>query len=44
MFGRTDAEAQIPILWPPDVKNSLINIGHMGLVSGLGRFCMPQSN
>ena len=20
-FGRTDAEAEIPILWPPDVKN-----------------------
>ena len=25
-FGRTDAEAEIPILWPPDVK-SLQNIG-----------------
>ena len=23
-IGRTDAEAQIPILWPPDVKNWLI--------------------
>ena len=22
-FGRTDAEAKIPILWPPDVKNWL---------------------
>ena len=22
-FGRTDAEAEIPILWPPDVKNRL---------------------
>ena len=22
-FGRTDAEAEIPILWPPDVKNGL---------------------
>ena len=20
-IGRTDAEAEIPILWPPDVKN-----------------------
>ena len=20
-FGRTDAEAEAPILWPPDVKN-----------------------
>ena len=23
-IGRTDAEAEIPILWPPDVKNCLI--------------------
>ena len=23
-FGRTDAEAEIPILWPPDAKNWLI--------------------
>ena len=23
-IGRTDAEAEIPILWPPDVKNRLI--------------------
>ena len=23
-FGRTDAEAETPILWPPEVKNSLI--------------------
>ena len=22
-IGRTDAEAETPILWPPDVKNSL---------------------
>ena len=22
--GRTDAEAEAPILWPPDVKNQLI--------------------
>ena len=22
--GRTDAEAETPILWPPDVKNRLI--------------------
>ena len=21
IFGRTDAEGEIPILWPPDVKN-----------------------
>ena len=23
-IGRTDAETETPILWPPDVKNSLI--------------------
>ena len=23
-FGRTDVEAETPILWPPEVKNSLI--------------------
>ena len=23
-IGRTDAEAEIPILWPPDAKNELI--------------------
>ena len=23
-IGRTDAEAEVPILWPPDVKNYLI--------------------
>ena len=23
-IGRTDAEAETPILWPPDVNNSLI--------------------
>ena len=23
-MGRTDAEAEVPILWPPDVKNRLI--------------------
>ena len=21
MFGKTDAEAEAPIMWPPDVKN-----------------------
>ena len=25
-FGRTDAEAEAPILWPPDVKSWLIEI------------------
>ena len=23
-MGRTDAEAEVPILWPPDVKNRFI--------------------
>ena len=23
-IGRTDAEAEVPILWPPDVKNQFI--------------------
>ena len=23
-MGRTDAEAEAPIIWPPDVKNQLI--------------------
>ena len=23
-FGRTDAKAETPVLWPPDVKNQLI--------------------
>ena len=26
-FGRTDAEADAPKLWPPDVKNQLIGKG-----------------
>ena len=25
--GRTDAEADVPILWPPDVKSQLIGKG-----------------
>ena len=23
-IGKTDAEAEVPIIWPPDVKNRLI--------------------
>ena len=23
-MGRTDAEAEVPLLWPPDMKNGLI--------------------
>ena len=26
--GRTDAEAEAPILWPPDAKNGLIRKDH----------------
>ena len=29
-IGRTDAEAETPILWPPDVKNGLILKDHDG--------------
>ena len=25
-FGRTDAEAETPILWPPDAKSQLIGV------------------
>ena len=32
-FGRTDAEAEIPILWPPDVKNRLIG-KELGKIEG----------
>ena len=28
LIGRTDAEAEIPILWPPDVKNWLTGKDH----------------
>ena len=28
LTGRTDAEAEAPILWPPDVKSSLIGKDH----------------
>ena len=27
-MGRTDAEAEAPILWPPDVKSQLIGKDH----------------
>ena len=32
-IGRTDAEAEIPILWPPDVKNRLIG-KELGKIEG----------
>ena len=38
-IGRTDAEAETPILWPPDVKNGLIgkDILMLGKIEGLRR-------
>ena len=34
-IGRTDAKAQTPILWPPDVKNELIgNYLMLGKIEG----------
>ena len=34
IFGRTDAEAEAPILWPPDVKNSLEKNLMLGKIEG----------
>ena len=28
VFGRTDAEAEAPILWPPDAQSQLIRKAH----------------
>ena len=36
-FGRTDVEAEAPILWPPDVKNRLI-----GKDSDAGKDCRQE--
>ena len=36
-IGRTDAEAETPILWPPDVKNRLL-----GTDSDAGRDCRQE--
>ena len=36
-IGRTDAEAEAPILWPPDVKNSLENTLMLGKIEGRRR-------
>ena len=34
-IGRTDVEAEAPILWPPDVKSQLIGKDpHAGLPGG----------
>ena len=37
-IGRTDAEAETPTLWPPDVKNRLIRKSpELGKIEGRGR-------
>ena len=37
-IGRTDAEAEAPILWPPDVKSQLTGKALMlGKIEGKGR-------
>jgi len=36
-IGRTDAEAETPILWHPDGKNSLEKILMLGNVDGMKR-------
>ena len=36
-IGRTDAEAEAPILWPPDVKNSLEKTHMLGKIEGRRR-------
>ena len=36
-IGRTDAEAETPILWPPDVKNSLEKTLMLGKIEGRKR-------
>ena len=36
-IGRTDAEAETPILWPPDVKNSLEKTLMLGMIEGRRR-------
>ena len=33
-IGRTDAEAETPILWPPDTKNSFEKILMLGKIEG----------
>ena len=36
-IGRNDAEVEAPILWPPDVKNSLEKIRMLGKIEGRRR-------
>ena len=36
-FGRTDAKAETPILWPPDAKNSLEKTLMLGKIGGRRR-------
>ena len=34
-IGRTDAEAEVPILWPPDVKSQLIRKDSLENIRGV---------
>ena len=36
-IGRTDVEAEIPILWPPDVKSSFERTLMLGKIEGRRR-------
>ena len=36
-FGRTDAEAETPILWPPDTNDSLEKTLMLGKIEGRRR-------
>ena len=36
-IGRTDAEAETPVLWPPDAKNSLEKTLMLGKIEGRRR-------
>ena len=36
-IGRTDAEAETPVLWPPDAKSSLVKTLMLGKIEGMRR-------
>ena len=36
-IGRTDTEVETPILWPPDVNNSLVKTLMVGKIDGKRR-------
>ena len=41
-FGRTDAEAETPILWPPDVKSWIIKKVEQGRIDVFELWCWRQ--